>query len=196
LPTALPCPAHHRKEKKLVRKFRKGAVYARPEDCRRTINRNERAAIIYCAEQRELRTKGKGQKSGIIGQTGIRVLRCLLFQFHNTTTGQCDPSYTAIQARTGLCRGAVADALQRLEIAGVIQVIRRIVRSGWRVVQTTNAYIFQAADPKAPPSLDNRKEPPVKLLYPYKRQSPLLSVPLSKALEALGERIAAREACS
>ncbi len=184
--TALPCPAHHRKEK-LVRKFRKGAVYARPEDCRRQINRNERAAIIYCAEQRELRTKGKGQKSGIIGQTGIRVLRCLLFQFHNTTTGQCDPSYTAIQARTGLCRGAVADALHRLELAGVIQVIRRIVRSGWRVVQTTNAYIFQAADPKAPPSLDNRKEPPVKKFIPYEK----LQGPLKEALERLGERIAA-----
>jgi hypothetical protein len=177
-----------------MRKFRRGACFVRHDQCVTRLDRNDKARIIYTAEKIELRTKAKGKKSGAIGQSGLQVLRCLLFGFHNSATGRCDPGYT--QARTGLCREAVAEAIKRLEATGIICALRRLVRDGWRVVQATNAYIFPASTPVHPPSLDNREEPPVQFSFPYRRPSPLLSVPFSKALESLGERIAERQACS
>ena len=176
-----------------MRKFRRGASFVKHAQCSTRLDRNDKARIIYLAEKTELRTKAKGRKAGAIGQGGLQVLRCLLHQFHNTSTGQCDPGYTAIQARTGMCRAAVAEAIKRLEATGIICVMRRLVRNGWRVVQTTNAYLFPASTPVHPPSLDNREQPPVQILYPYKRPRPQIGLPLSQALDALAERIAAKE---
>ena len=122
----------------------------------------------------ELRTKAKGRKAGAIGQGGpSSAWRCLLHQFHNTSTGQCDPGYTAIQARTGMCRAAVAEAIKRLEATGIICVMRRLVRNGWRVVQTTNAYLFPASTPVHPPMFwITGSHLPDKILYPYKVTAP------------------------
>ena len=83
-----------------MRKFRRGASFVKHAQCSTRLDRNDKARIIYLAEKTELRTKAKGRKAGAIGQGGLQVLRCLLHQFHNTSTGQCDPGYTAIQART------------------------------------------------------------------------------------------------
>ena len=179
-----------------MRKFRRGASFVERAQCVTKLDRNDKARIIYLAEKIEIRTKAKGRKAGAIGQGGLQVLRCLLHQFHNTATGQCDPGYTAIQARTGMCRAAVAEAIKRLEDTGIICVMRRLVRNGWRVVQATNAYLFPASTPVHPPSLDNREEPPVKILFPYRRPRAQFTLPLSKALEALGERLAAQKECS
>jgi hypothetical protein len=118
-----------------MRKFRRGASFWARAQCVTKLDRNDKARIIYLAERTELRTKGRGRKAGAIGQSGLQVLRCLLHQFHSTATGQCDPSYTAIQARTGFCRQVVADALRRLEDTGMICVMRRLIRDGWRVIQ-------------------------------------------------------------
>ena len=142
-----------------MRKFRRGACFVKHERCSTRLDRNDKAGIIYTAEKLELRTKAKGKKSGALGPSGIQVLRCLLFQFHNAASGQCDPGYTAIQARTGLCRQAIADAIKRLEATGIICVMRRLSREGWRVVQATNAYLFPASTPVHPPSLNKREEP-------------------------------------
>jgi hypothetical protein len=179
-----------------MRKFRRGASFWARAQCVTKLDRNDKARIIYLAERTELRTKGRGRKAGAIGQSGLQVLRCLLHQFHSTATGQCDPSYTAIQARTGFCRQVVADALRRLEDTGMICVMRRLIRDGWRVIQATNAYVFPASTPVHSPSLVNREKPPVQIIFPYKRPHTQLSLPLSQALEALAERIAAKEACS
>jgi hypothetical protein len=179
-----------------MRKFRRGASFRTRAQSVTKLDRNDKARIIYLAEKTEIRTKAKGRKTGSIGQGGLQVLRCLLHQFHNTSTGQCDPGYTAIQARTGMCRAAVAEAIKRLEATGIICVMRRLVRNGWRVVQATNAYLFPASTPVHPPSLDNREEPPVQIHFPYKRPRPQLSMPLSRALDALAGRIASKEACS
>jgi hypothetical protein len=175
-----------------MRRFRKGAGFHRLDQCTTKLDRNDKARIIHCAEKLEVRTKQQGRKSGALGQSGLQVLRCLLYHFHNATTGCCDPGYTAICARTGLCRQCVADALGRLADAGIIAVMRRLLRNGWRVVQDTNAYLFPATTPLLPPSLRFREEHTCKGSFPYRKPSPLLSIPLSKALEALGERIAER----
>lgn len=177
-----------------MRKFRKGAAFTRPEHCTTKLDRNTKAKIIFCAEQRELKSKQPGRKDGVIGQSGLRVLRTLLHQFHNASTGRCDPSYIGIMARSGLCKEAVATGLQKLEAAGVLKIVRRLARDGWRTIQLTNAYLFPAEAPALLPSLLNRQKPTCSESFPYRRPSPLLSVPLSKAFEALAEAMEARMA--
>lgn len=48
----------------------------------------------------------------------------LLFQFQNTKTGQCNPSYKALAESCGLTRRAAIKAVPRLEAAGLVRVGR------------------------------------------------------------------------
>jgi len=177
-----------------MRRFRKGAGFHKLDQCTTKLDRNDRARIIYTAEKIELRTKAAGKKDGNVSQTGLRVMRCLLFQFHIPATGLCDPSYTAIQARTGLCRGAVADAVARLEQSGFIRVLRRLVRQGGRVLQATNAYLFPTTMPGIPPSLDRRESKnPVQNPIPVEPPA-LAKAALDKLAEAMTARFIEREA--
>jgi hypothetical protein len=90
----------------------------------------------------------------------LDVLQALLWQFHNAHTGSCFPSYTAIATKAGCARSTVAEALKALEWAGVLTWQHRITRIRerctdlfgriswrWRVIRTSNAYVFY--DPKA-----------------------------------------------
>jgi hypothetical protein len=86
-----------------VRKFRKGAVYAPDAACYRAIDREARVKIIARAEAIERNTKQPGQRSGGLGQSGLRVLRCLLFDFCNVPTGRCCPGYKAIRGHSVSC---------------------------------------------------------------------------------------------
>jgi hypothetical protein len=52
----------------------------------------------------------------------------LLLTFHNGGSGQCNPSYAALQERTGYCRATIAKALQILEAMKVLTITRRLVR--------------------------------------------------------------------
>jgi hypothetical protein len=63
-----------------------------------------------------------------VSQIGLRVLRVLVLHFIRKGDGLCTPSYTTLQAATGLCRGSIARALRRLEACGLIKVTRRLVR--------------------------------------------------------------------
>jgi DNA-binding transcriptional MocR family regulator len=56
--------------------------------------------------------------------------------------GQCDPSQATLAANTGACERTVRRALDRLRILGLVSWHQRIVRAGWRVVQTSNAYLL------------------------------------------------------
>src|SRR3954462_11923652 len=79
--------------------------------CRFTpISRDQRVRILRRAEAIERATKVRGKQAGALGQSGLRVLRCLLFDFANTATGRCDPGYRAICRATGFCRETVAGA--------------------------------------------------------------------------------------
>ena len=101
------------------------------------MDRNDRARVIYRAERMERATKAKGCKNGVLGYTGLTVLRALVFKFQASPT----PSYDAIKRATGYCLDTIAKALNRLEAAGLLEVKRgRGVRTvqGWRRI--TNAY--------------------------------------------------------
>ena len=77
-------------------------------------------------------------------------------------TGCCFPSYEAIAAKAECARSTVAEALKALEWAGVLTWQNRIARiqvrerdlfgrwaSRWRVIRTSNAYVFR--DPQQRP---------------------------------------------
>ena len=130
--------------------------------CRFTpISRDQRVRILRRAEAIERATKARGKQAGALGQSGLRVLRCLLFDFANTATGRCDPGYRAICRATGFCRETVAGALARLEAMGLVEIVRRMVRAGRRAVQATNAYLFAAAaEAPAQAVLPFRSKPP------------------------------------
>jgi hypothetical protein len=83
------------------------------------------------------------------------VLEALLWSFHNSRSGCCFPSYEAIAAKAECARSTAAEALHVLEWAGVLTWQNRITRilvrerdlfgqwaSRWRVIRTSNAYVF------------------------------------------------------
>jgi helix-turn-helix protein len=105
----------------------------------RPLDRNEVARIVFLAERLELNSKAPGKRNGLLGQIGLQVLRALLWRFHNRRTGLCCPSYDAIRRVTGLCRQSIANALERLEAAGILRRQRRLRRQLQRgIVTTTN----------------------------------------------------------
>jgi hypothetical protein len=125
-----------------MKRFRRNAEYASDSLAFKPIDRNQRIKVMAAADALELRTKGKGCKSGVLKQSGLRVLRCLLFDFTSIPSGRCCPSYKAIRERTGYCPATIAGALHRLEVSGLLRITRRIIRTAAGARQTSNAYRF------------------------------------------------------
>jgi predicted transcriptional regulator len=107
-----------------------------------TIDRNERARIVFRAEALDRRTHQPGQHGGCLKRTGLAVLKALLFGFHNVATGRCDPGFDALARVAGVARSTVAVALNRLEKARLIMRTRRQVGA----VRFTNTYAFTASE--------------------------------------------------
>jgi DNA-binding transcriptional ArsR family regulator len=107
-----------------------------------SIDRNERARLLFQAEALDRRTHQPGQHGGCLKRTGLAVFRALLFGFANAVTGRCDPGYDALARVAGVARSTVAVALARLEAAGLIVRTRR--QAG--AVRFTNAYSFTASE--------------------------------------------------
>ena len=107
--------------------------------------KKQAARIWHKARRFDRQTRQRGKHGGAIGRTALNVLYALLFEFLNYRTGRCDPSYDGLARRAGVCRRAVASALQRLKALGVLNWLRRAseVRDAagrFRLVQETNAY--------------------------------------------------------
>ena len=125
-----------------MKRFRRNAEYASDSLAFNPIDRNQRVRVMAAADALEVRTKGKGCKSGVLKQSGLRVLRCLLFDFCAVPSGRCCPSYKAIREKTGYCEATIAGALHRLEVSGLLLITRRIIRTPLGARQTSNAYRF------------------------------------------------------
>ena len=146
-------PAHpHLSHHASGRKYRAGSVFVMdPKAVSTPLDRNQRARLLAQAEGIERRTKLPGRRSGVLGLTGLAVLRALVLMFANKRTGICNPSYATLQKVTGFCRQTIAKALRALECVGVIRVVRRLVRGeinrGGRLstttLQGTNLYAFR-----------------------------------------------------
>jgi len=122
---------------------------------------NAKARIIAYAKAWGARHRQPGQHRGPITRAFLEVLEALLWGFHNSRDGRCFPSYETIAAKADCARSTVAKALKALEWAGVLKWQHRIARiqvrerdlfgrwaSGWRVIRTSNAYVFN--DPLQP----------------------------------------------
>ena len=143
----------------MTKRFRRNAEYATDSRAFRPIDRNQRVRVIIAAEALERRTKGKGCKSGVLGQSALRVLRCLLFDFCAVPTGRCCPSYEAIREMTGFCYSTISGALTRLEQSGLVRIVRRILWTPLGARQTSNAYAFsEHAQGLRKPDYDNSRE--------------------------------------
>jgi len=120
------------------------------------LDRNAKARILAYAKAWGARHRQPGQHRGPITRVFLEVLEALLWGFHNARSGCCFPSYEAIAAKAECARSVVAEALKVLELAGVLTWVHRIARiqvrerdlfgriaSRWRVIRTSNAYVFR-----------------------------------------------------
>jgi helix-turn-helix protein len=97
---------------------------------RRPLDRNERARFRYLldAHRRNRRLTPTGQ---LIGNALLKRVG---------EDGQCDPSQETLAEDVGCCARTVRRALVRIRELGLVYWQMRLVRVGWRAVQTSNAY--------------------------------------------------------
>jgi hypothetical protein len=120
------------------------------------LDRNAKARIMAYARAWGARHRQPGQHRGPVTRAFLDVLQALLWGFHNSRSGCCFPGYEAIAAKAECARSTVAEALKVLEWAGVLTWQNRIARiqvrerdlfgrwaSRWRVIRTSNAYVFR-----------------------------------------------------
>lgn len=152
------------------------------------MNKAQRSQIIWQAERLERATKAKGRPSGCLGQSGLVLLRALLFRFGDAP----EPSYKALRTVTGLAFSTIADAIKRLEAAGIIFKARRtrLTRLGVRVDK--NAYRFLNVPETVPSGLipaDVERRFHKRILAVWDAWES----PLKDALDQLGASIMARQ---
>jgi hypothetical protein len=144
-----------------------------------------RVRIIFQAEALERKSKRRGCRNGVLGLTGLLLLKTLAFRFFNSARGAAWPSYDTLVKTTGLCRQTIARAIRRLEMAGVLDVSRRAGWIGGRLVRETNVYRLRGAVP-AHESLPGGRE---ELTPSLPSAGPRKESELDAALAALGEAI-------
>ena len=119
------------------------------------LDRNQKARITAYAKAWDRQHRQPGQRGGALGRAALDVLSALLWAFHNARTGCCFPSCERIAEKARCARSTVAEAIKALEFAGVLTWQNRIVRIRercadlfgrqgwrWRVIRTSNAYVF------------------------------------------------------
>ncbi len=174
------------------------------------LDRNAKCRIAAYARAWSTRHRQPRQHKGPITRAFLDVLQALLWSFHNSRDGRCFPSYEAIAAKAGCARSTVAEALKALEWAGVLSWQHRITRIRercrdlfghkgwrWRVIRTSNAYVFR--DPKATDhgGFASKSENPAgtqdqDILDPVATHAVNLDSPLQRALSRFGAAVAAR----
>ena len=120
------------------------------------LDRNAKARIIVYARAWTAKHRQPGQHRGPLTRATMEVLQALLWGFHNSKSGLCFPSYEAIAAKAECCRDTVYEAIRALEAADVLSWVNRITRehvrerdlfgkwaTRWRIVRTSNAYVFR-----------------------------------------------------
>lgn len=138
-PISLPVPPQKEPH---PRPWRKGSLFG---EFRRPIDRNDRVRIIAAAEALERRTKLPGKRDGVIGQSGLAILRALLFHFLDPKSGQLDPSYKQMRTQTTFCMQTISQALKRLAASGILEIQRRMTRR-WIFVRNPFTGLFERRD--------------------------------------------------
>lgn len=185
------------------------------------LDRNAKTRIMVYARAWSAKHKQPGQHRGPLTRAFIEVLEALLWGSHNSKTGLCFPSYEEIARKAECCRDTVYEAIRALEAADVLTWVNRIVRervreldlfgqwsTHWRIVRTSNAYLFRDPLPCAGTRADQRRgaksENPAGTLNQdisiTKKEAPALTDDLANmgtgllhALYRLGTAIASKE---
>lgn len=150
------------------------------------MDRNTRAKIVWLAEKRELASKSRGRQMGDLGQSGLAILRLLLFRYGDRPC----PSYASLKRHSGFCLQTIADALKRLRDAGIVLIERRSIRTRLGARRITNLYLFADS-----PSLVHRpQKKPIDRIFKDKAFVPFseLRGSLRDALDRLGDAMAER----
>lgn len=173
------------------------------------LDRNAKARIVVYARAWNARHKRPGQHRGPITRAFLEVLEGLLWGFHNSRDGRCFPSYEMIAAKAQCCRDTVYEALKVLELAGVLTWAHRITRiqvrerdlfgkwaSRWRVIRTSNAYVFLDPQQRLQGLPASKSENPTGTLNQESQSLATASAdpdsPLEHALRQLGASIEER----
>jgi hypothetical protein len=145
------------------------------------------AASAYNSANRQPR-----QHQGPLTWATLRVLRALLWRFHDADGGgRCFPSYERIAAVAKCHRDSVCVALKALEDAGLVTWVHRLVKvryrerdlfdhwgSEWRVHRTSNGYYFTDPLDRDPGRRGYKSENPTR---PQNREKQKDGAPLAAA---------------
>jgi Helix-turn-helix domain len=115
---------------------------------------NAKARVWAAANAYNAANRTPRQHQGPLTWATLRVLKALLWHFHNADgTGRCFPGYESIAAVARCHRDTVNVALRALEDAGLLTWVNRITRTGhrerdllgdwgmvWQTIRTSNAY--------------------------------------------------------
>jgi hypothetical protein len=177
------------------------------------LDRNAKARVMAYAKAWSRQHRQAGQRGGALGRAALDVLGALLWAFHNTRSGVCFPSYERIAEAAGVARSTVAEAIKALEFAGVLTWQNRITRIRerctdlfgregwrWRVIRTSNAYVFRDQTTPASKSdqrtgTQNQDDLSLSLPAPAcgKPTTGAISKALERALARLGGVLAAKD---
>jgi hypothetical protein len=181
------------------------------------LDRNAKVRIMIFAKAWTTKHRQPGQHRGPLTRAYIEVLEALLWGFHNCGSGLCFPSYEAIAQKARCCRDTVCEAIKALEAANVLTWVNRIFReqvrerdlfgklsSRWRIVRTSNAYMFRDPLPCAQGRGTSKSENPLgtvnQEILPLETEtrtsaerSAGMGQGLLRALHSLGQTIAAKE---
>jgi hypothetical protein len=127
------------------------------------LDRNAKVRIMAYAKGYNAKHKREGQHRGPITWAFLRVLRAMLWGFHNERTGHCFPSYETIADKAQCHRDTVYEAIHALEESGILDWVNRfdkIYQGGWKVIRTSNAYLFRDPLPCATSSETYKSENP------------------------------------
>ena len=176
------------------------------------LDRNAKVRIAAYARAWSARHRQERQHKGPITRAFLDVLEALLWGFHNSRSGVCFPSYEAIAAKAGCARSTVAEALKALEWAGVLTWQHRIARirercqdlfgrNGWRwrVIRTSNAYVFRDPKPQLAGVSASKSENPTgtqnqEFLDPVLAPDAHSHSPLERALARFGGAMSVKDA--
>jgi len=118
MPTSHPRPWH------------RGSVFG--DGPRRPLDREQRARFRYLLTAHR-RARRLSPTAELIGTALVRRL---------SVAGQLDPAHDTIAGDVGCCSRTVRRALEAMRALGLLLWQRRLVRDGWRVAQTSNAYLL------------------------------------------------------
>jgi DNA-binding transcriptional MocR family regulator len=158
------------------------------------MDRNARARLIYFAEALDRRTHQPGRHGGALRRTGLAVLKALVFGFLGPG-GRCDPSLEGLARLAGCTRSTVAEALKRLEAAGLVQRVARwravAANGGLVVVQLSNVYLFPIVGrAQKPPETGSR---PQSTTYLFEQPKSAKTGPVGERMRALLAALEQRE---